>query len=120
MKYDRALRFLDNHINLEAKAGRWEGLSLERIRQAMAAIGDPQTAYPVVHVTGTNGKGSTVLLITELLKAHGLRVGTYMSPHVERINERIRIDGDPIADDEFGEAIGEIARLEPAPRDDAR
>jgi len=117
MKYDRALRFLDNHINLEAKAGRWEGLSLERIRQAMAAIGDPQTAYPVVHVTGTNGKGSTVLLITELLKAHGLRVGTYMSPHVERINERIRIDGDPIADDEFGEAIGEIARLEPLLRE---
>ena len=54
---------------------------------------------PVVHVTGTNGKGSTVLMITELLKAHGLRVGTYMSPHVERINERIRLDGEPIDDD---------------------
>jgi dihydrofolate synthase/folylpolyglutamate synthase len=112
MKYDRALRYLDKHINLEAKAGRWEGLSLARIRAAMAAMGDPQAAYPVVHVTGTNGKGSTVLMVTELLKAHGLRVGTYMSPHVERINERIRIDGEPIDDDDFGEAIGEVARLE--------
>jgi dihydrofolate synthase/folylpolyglutamate synthase len=78
----------------------------------MAAMGDPQTAYPVVHVTGTNGKGSTVLLVTELLKAHGLRVGTYMSPHVERVNERIRIDGEPIGDDDFGMAIGEVASLE--------
>jgi dihydrofolate synthase / folylpolyglutamate synthase len=112
VKYAAALRYLDRHINLEAKAGRWEGLSLARIRQATAAMGDPQTAFPVVHVTGTNGKGSTVLMITELLKAHGLRVGTYMSPHVEQINERIRLDGEPIGDDDFGEAIGEVARLE--------
>lgn len=110
--YERALRHLDSHINLEAKAGRWEGLSLSRIRAAMAAMGDPQLSYPVVHVTGTNGKGSVVLMITELLQAHGLRVGTYMSPHVERINERIRVDGKPIDDESFGEAIGEVARLE--------
>jgi dihydrofolate synthase/folylpolyglutamate synthase len=112
VKYGAALRYLDRHINLEAKAGRWEGLSLARIGQAMAAMGDPQTAYPVVHVTGTNGKGSTVLMITELLKAHGLRVGTYTSPHVERNNERIRIDGEPVDDEAFGEAIGEVAALE--------
>jgi dihydrofolate synthase/folylpolyglutamate synthase len=112
LKYNAALRYLDRHINLEAKAGRWEGLSLARIRQAMAAMGDPQLSYPVVHVTGTNGKGSTVLMITELLKAHGLRVGTYMSPHVERINERIRLDGEPIDDESFGEAIGDVASLE--------
>jgi dihydrofolate synthase/folylpolyglutamate synthase len=112
VNYAAALRYLGRHINLEAKAGRWEGLSLARISQAMAAMADPQLAYPVVHVTGTNGKGSTVLMITELLKAHGLQVGTYMSPHVERINERIRIDGVPIDDDAFGQAIGEIASLE--------
>ena len=112
MRYNAALRYLDRHINLEAKAGRWEGLSLARISQAMAAMGEPQHAYPVVHVTGTNGKGSTVLMITELLEAHGLRVGTYMSPHVERINERIRVDGDPIDDEDFGQAIGEVADLE--------
>jgi dihydrofolate synthase/folylpolyglutamate synthase len=113
VRYDAALRFLDAHINLEAKAGRWEGLSLERIRALMAAMGDPQTAYPVVHVTGTNGKGSTVLMITQLLRARGLRVGTYMSPHVERINERIRLDGLPVDDEVFGEAIGEVAALQP-------
>jgi dihydrofolate synthase/folylpolyglutamate synthase len=113
VRYDAALRYLDRHINLEAKAGRWEGLSLAHIRAAMSAMGEPQSAYPVVHVTGTNGKGSTVLMITELLKAYGLRVGTYLSPHVERINERIRIDGEPIGDDDFGAAIGEVAALEP-------
>jgi dihydrofolate synthase/folylpolyglutamate synthase len=113
VRYEAALRYLDRHINLEAKAGRWEGLSLAHIRAAMAAMGEPQATYPVVHVTGTNGKGSTVLMITELFKAYGLRVGTYMSPHVERINERIRIDGEPISDDDFAAAISEVASLEP-------
>ena len=113
MRYDAALRFLDAHINLEAKAGRWEGLSLERIRALLGSMGDPHTAYPVVHVTGTNGKGSTVLMITQLLRARGLRVGTYMSPHVERITERIRLDGEPIDDELFGEAVGEVAAMAP-------
>jgi dihydrofolate synthase/folylpolyglutamate synthase len=113
VNFDGALRYLDAHINLEAKAGRWEGLSLARIRAITGVMGDPQQSYPVVHVTGTNGKGSTVLMITELLKARGLRVGTYMSPHLERINERIRMDAEPIDDAGFADAISEVARLEP-------
>ena len=112
MNYDDALRHLERHINLEAKAGRWEGLSLDRIRSMMHVLGDPHLAYPVIHVTGTNGKGSTTLLITELLKARGLLVGTYTSPHLERINERIRIDGVPITDDAFACAIEGVSALE--------
>ncbi len=112
MNYSDALRFLDKHINLEAKAGRWEGLSLDRMRSLVHVMGDPQEAYPVIHVTGTNGKGSTTLMITELLKARGLVVGTYTSPHLERINERIRVDGVPIDDAAFGAAIGEVAAIE--------
>lgn len=112
MKYDRALRHLDAHINLEAKAGRIEGLSLDRIGSMVSMMGDPHLAYPVIHVTGTNGKGSTTMLITELLRAHGLVVGTYTSPHLERINERIRIDGVPISDDEFAAAVTTVAGLE--------
>lgn len=111
MNYLDALRFLDEHINLEAKAGRWEGLSLDRMRALVHVMGDPHRAYPVVHVTGTNGKGSTTLMITELLKARGLVVGTYMSPHLERINERVRIDGEPIDDASFAAAIGAVASL---------
>jgi dihydrofolate synthase/folylpolyglutamate synthase len=113
LNYDQALRFLDAHINLEAVAGRFEGLSLSRIGKMAELMGDPQRAYPVIHVTGTNGKGSTVLMITELLKARGLRVGTYTSPHLERINERVRVDGEPLADHEFAAMIDDVAQLEP-------
>ena len=112
MSYDRALRHLDRHVNLEAKAGRWEGLSLDRIRALTNVMGDPHLAYPVIHVTGTNGKGSTTLMITELLKARGLHVGTYTSPHLERVNERIRLDGEPLDDDAFGLAVNQVATVE--------
>ncbi len=112
MNYEQALRHLQQHINLEAKAGRWDGLSLDRMRALVHAMGDPHLAYPVIHVTGTNGKGSTTLMITELLKARGLRVGTYTSPHLERINERIRIDGEPVDDASFAAAVEAVAGLE--------
>src|SRR4029079_5614876 len=94
-----ALRYLDEHINLEAVAGRIEGLSLDRMRALMEILGDPQRSYPAVHVTGTNGKGSTTFMISALLHARGLSVGTFASPHVETINERIRWNLEPIDDD---------------------
>ena len=72
-----ALRHLDTHINLEATAGRIEGLSLDRMRALADVLGDPQHAYPVVHVTGTNGKGSVSRMTSELLRAAELSVGTY-------------------------------------------
>jgi dihydrofolate synthase/folylpolyglutamate synthase len=75
-------------------------------------MGDPQHACPVIHVTGTNGKGSTVQMITRLLMAHGLTVGTYTSPHLERVNERLSRDGEPIGDDDFAEQVAAIADLE--------
>src|SRR3954470_20028986 len=75
-------------------------------------MGDPQHTAPVVHITGTNGKGSTAQMITRLLMAQGLQVGTYTSPHLERINERIARDGVPIDDESFAEQIAAIADLE--------
>ena len=66
------------------------------------SLGDPQTSYPVVHITGTNGKGSTTRMASPLLAAHGLSVGTYTSPHLERLNERSCWNGEPIDDDEPG------------------
>ena len=62
-------------------------------------MGDPQHAYPVIHITGTNGKGSTAQMITRLLMAQGLQVGTYTRSRLERINERIAHDGEPIDDE---------------------
>jgi dihydrofolate synthase/folylpolyglutamate synthase len=76
-------------------------------------MGDPQTSYPVVHVTGTNGKGSTVRMTTALLLAKGLTVGTYTSPHLERLNERLAWDGEAIEDEAFGEVLLALRDLEP-------
>ncbi|MGE0879906.1 MAG: folylpolyglutamate synthase/dihydrofolate synthase family protein [Acidimicrobiia bacterium] len=114
MNYAEALAYLDEHINLERVTGNApkQPPTLERMARLMSVIGDPQHAYPVVHITGTNGKGSTAQIVTRLLMAHGLTVGTITSPHLERVNERLSIDAVPITDDEFGEAIGAIADLE--------
>jgi dihydrofolate synthase/folylpolyglutamate synthase len=108
-----ALRHLDQHTNLEATAGRAEGLSLDRMRRLVSVLGDPQATYPVIHITGTNGKGSVARMVTQLLVASGLNVGTYTSPHLERINERITANGEPISDDQLGEAIGAVATVQP-------
>jgi dihydrofolate synthase / folylpolyglutamate synthase len=70
---------------------------LDATRRAAEMLGDPQRAYPVIHVTGTNGKTSTSRIIESLLRAHGLRTGMLTSPHLERVNERIVIDGEPIS-----------------------
>jgi dihydrofolate synthase / folylpolyglutamate synthase len=109
VEYLDALRYLDGHVNLEATAGRVHGLSLERMRGLVGRMGDPQHAYPVIHITGTNGKGSTAHMVTALLRASGLRVGTYTSPHLRSICERIAIDGRPVAEETFGAVIGDVA-----------
>ena len=83
------------------------------MRRLVDVLGDPQTAYPVIHLTGTNGKGSTARMITALLQAQGLSVGTYTSPHLERINERLMWDGRPIDDEALAEQITAVAAVEP-------
>ncbi|CAN5406503.1 folylpolyglutamate synthase/dihydrofolate synthase family protein [soil metagenome] len=112
MNLATALRYLDQHTNLEATAGRAEGLSLDRMRSLVGVLGDPQLAYPVIHITGTNGKGSVARMVTELLEASGLSVGTYTSPHLEAINERIAWNGEPISDEDLGASIGVVASVE--------
>jgi dihydrofolate synthase / folylpolyglutamate synthase len=109
--FHAALAYLDEHASYD-KTGRIESPSLEAITTFCAAMGDPQNAAPVIHVTGTNGKGSTAQMISRLLVASGLTVGTYTSPHLERVNERISRNGEPIGDDELAEQIAAIADLE--------
>ncbi|MGA0918463.1 MAG: bifunctional folylpolyglutamate synthase/dihydrofolate synthase, partial [Ilumatobacteraceae bacterium] len=89
MDLQSALRYLDEHASYDV-TGRIDSPSVDNISALCAAMGDPQHAAPVIHVTGTNGKGSTVQMITRLLMASGLTVGTYTSPHLEHITERIR------------------------------
>lgn len=83
--------------------------SLDRIRAFTELLGDPQTSYPVIHLTGTNGKTSTARMIDTLLRALDLRTGRFTSPHVERMTERISIDGEPLTDEEFVRAFNDIA-----------
>jgi dihydrofolate synthase/folylpolyglutamate synthase len=83
--------------------------SLDRIRAFTEMLGDPQTAYPVIHLTGTNGKTSTSRMIDALVRALDLRTGRFTSPHVERINERISIDGEPLDDEAFVRAFNDVA-----------
>jgi dihydrofolate synthase/folylpolyglutamate synthase len=111
MNYDDALEYLDFHASYD-KTGRIESPTLDRMQAIVGAMGDPQLSYPVIHITGTNGKGSTTQMITRLLMAHGLTVGTYTSPHLERLNERISVNCEPISDDDFAEQIAAIADLE--------
>jgi dihydrofolate synthase/folylpolyglutamate synthase len=113
VNHAEALRYLAGHINLEATAGVIHGLSLGHIQNVVGVLGDPQDAFKVVHVTGTNGKGSTARMITALLVEHGLSVGTYSSPHLERVNERICWNGEPISDEQLADLVTELARLVP-------
>jgi dihydrofolate synthase/folylpolyglutamate synthase len=108
---EEAFAYLDAHANYDT-TGRIESPTLSRMQQIVSAMGDPQSTYPVIHVTGTNGKGSTTAMITRLLMAHGLTVGTYTSPHLERLNERITRNGEPIEDEDFAEQIAAIADIE--------
>ena len=66
-----------------------------------ASLGHPERAYPAVHIAGTNGKGSTAAMLASILSAAGLRVGLYTSPHLQRVNERIRVGGAEISDEDF-------------------
>jgi dihydrofolate synthase/folylpolyglutamate synthase len=85
-----------------------DGFGLDRIHALLAALGDPQEAYPAIHVVGSNGKSTTTRMTEALLRAAGLRVGAYLSPHVSRWAERIRVDGEEA---DFERAVGRV-RLE--------
>lgn len=106
-----ALVYLDSRATYD-KTGRVDSPSLDKIERLLAVQDDPHRSYRVIHVTGTNGKGSTTQIISRLLMASGLRVGTYSSPHLERVNERIQLDGEAISDDDFAAAVGAIADVE--------
>ena len=108
MNYQESLVYLDEHASYE-KTGRVDSPSIEKIERLLEVLGDPQNDFRVIHVTGTNGKGSTSQIITRLLMAHGLKVGTYSSPHLENVRERIQVDGEPIAEIDFADSIAAVA-----------
>jgi len=83
--------------------------SLDRIAAFTELLGEPQHAYPVIHLTGTNGKTSTARMIETLIRSIGLRTGRFTSPHLESMTERIVIDGEALSDEEFVRAFNDVA-----------
>ncbi|MEW2042178.1 Mur ligase family protein, partial [Streptomyces sp. NPDC005534] len=104
---DKALREVETEL-----AGRWGETKLEpsvdRIAALMDILGEPQRAYPSIHITGTNGKTSTARMIEALLSDFDLRTGRYTSPHVQSVTERISLDGAPISAERFIETYNDI------------
>ena len=101
MNFREALQFLDRFTNREATAGRIHGLSLAAMSQLIECMGEPHKDLRAIHVTGTNGKGSVVSMTESLLSSKGLRVGSYMSPHVDNIRERFTLAGSQITEEIF-------------------
>ena len=74
-------------------------------------MGNPERSYGVIHVAGTNGKGSVCAMLDSVMRAAGYRVGLYTSPHLVTFNERLRVDGSPVAADELGGLVEEIEKI---------
>jgi len=111
--------WLDAHVNLESLGApvdvtrRAAHPTLDRMEALAALLGSPQLEYPAIHLTGTNGKTSVTRLAASLLVANGLSVGSYTSPHLERVNERIGWNAEEISDDELASLLVLIAEIEP-------
>jgi len=100
--------WLDDRVNYErtpAASNSTATFSLGRIRRLLHELGDPHRRHPVAHVAGTKGKGSTVVMLAAVLQAAGHRVGSYLSPHVHRVEERIAVDGRPISRADFAASL---------------
>ena len=111
--YVEALTWLESHVDFERVAPNHAAIpSLQPIRDTLALLADPESDYPVIHVTGTNGKGSTSTLTSALLSATGLRVGTFTSPDLHAVNERIAVNADPVDDPTFVSLMSRLADVE--------
>ncbi|HFI0568000.1 TPA: folylpolyglutamate synthase/dihydrofolate synthase family protein [Streptococcus suis] len=101
---------LENWLN--TKQGQVFHYKMEKIEYALELLGNPQFAVPVIHVAGTNGKGSTIAFMRQLFQAQGLRVGSFVSPHMVSVHDRICIDSQPISDPDFQHYLQKVYDLE--------
>lgn len=99
-------KWLHSRIGLNFRSG------LGRMQRAVDLLGNPEQAYPIIHVTGTNGKGSTIAFMRELFLSHGKKVGTFTSPHIVSIHDRICINGQPISDADFIRLANQVKEME--------
>ncbi len=103
MDYQRAVEYLDAHVGAGMQPG------LERIQLLVDSMGSPHQGYSVIHVAGTNGKSSTTRMTALLCVAHGLNTGTYTSPHLQAVEERLGIHGRVATPEELAQAVTDVA-----------
>lgn len=99
-------KWLHSRIGLNFRSG------LGRMQKAVDLLGNPEQIYPIIHVTGTNGKGSTIAFMKDLFVSHGKKVGTFTSPHIVSIHDRICINGNPISDADFIRIADQVKEME--------
>src|SRR5215475_2671501 len=113
MNYQESLKYLfslgrELAAPTQAAAAKFD---LENISALAAALGHPERKYRSIHIAGTNGKGSTAAFTESILRTAGIKTGLYTSPHLERINERIRVDSKEISDDDFARTFTKLVGL---------
>jgi dihydrofolate synthase / folylpolyglutamate synthase len=113
MNYESAVAYLlslgrELAAPTQAAAAKFD---LENVTVLSERLGRPDRAYPSAHIAGTNGKGSTAAFLESILRCAGFRTGLNTSPHLERINERIRVNGDEISDEKFAETFTRVQAL---------
>ena len=103
MTYQESIAYLESLSRFGIRLG------LERMQELVIRLGHPEKKYPTIHITGTNGKGSTTACLAAILQEAGFRTGMYTSPHLERYTERMRIDGLEVEETAFADAIEQTA-----------
>ena len=108
MTYEQAMHFWFGRINYEVKSPTPSDLSLDRMRVLLDILGNPQERFPIVHVAGSKGKGSTSAMLASILCRAGHRTGLFTSPHLVSVEERIQVDGRPISHAELALLMADI------------
>src|SRR5512135_356535 len=109
--YSEALAYLNEFINYERTQPQQyapETLNLDRVNRLLDRLGRPDRAYRAIHIAGTKGKGSTAAMIEACLRAAGYRTGFYTSPHLHTFRERMRVDNEYIAREDFAQLVDEL------------
>ena len=108
MTYEEAIQFWFGRVNYEQKSPQVGDFKLDRMRRLLELLGDPHRRLRILHIAGSKGKGSTSAFLGSILQSAGFRVGLFTSPHLVHVEERIQVDGQPIAHAELAALMRDI------------
>lgn len=110
MTYEQALAFWFGRVNYEQRSPKPSDLKLDRMHALLDRLGNPQQNLRIVHIAGSKGKGSTSAMLEAVVRQAGYRTGLFTSPHLDRVEERIQVDGQTITSEELASAMAQVAR----------